>query len=146
METEKMKTNEKSDSWSVSAPGGFSEKSQQSERGYWGTKAEFILTVMGAIIGPGNVWRFPYLCYKNGGGEWINSGYCYLLWEKKNPRGWDAFLFAGVFFIPYTLFMFTCGIPLFFLETSMGQYTNQGGITCWRKICPLFQGFMMLLI
>lgn len=65
---------------------------------------------------------------------------------KKNPRGWDAFLFAGVFFIPYTLFMFTCGIPLFFLETSMGQYTNQGGITCWRKICPLFQGFMMLLI
>lgn len=38
-------------------------------RGYWGNKAEFILTVMGAIIGPGNVWRFPYLCYRNGGGE-----------------------------------------------------------------------------
>lgn len=83
METENMKTNEKSDSWSVSAPGGCS---QQSERGYWGTKAEFILTVMGAIIGPGNVWRFPYLCYKNGGGEWIYSGYCYLLWKKKSER------------------------------------------------------------
>ncbi|XP_077401968.1 sodium- and chloride-dependent GABA transporter 2-like isoform X2 [Vanacampus margaritifer] len=68
---------------------------------------------MGAIIGPGNVWRFPYLCYKNGG---------------------------GVFFIPYILFMVICGIPLFFLETAMGQYTNQGGITCWKKICPLFQG------
>lgn len=78
METEKMENNEKSDSWSASAPGGFSEKSQQSERGYWGTKAEFILTVMGAIIGPGNVWRFPYLCYKNGGGEWIYNGYCSL--------------------------------------------------------------------
>uniref|UniRef100_A0AAQ5ZXJ9 Solute carrier family 6 member 11a n=1 Tax=Amphiprion ocellaris TaxID=80972 RepID=A0AAQ5ZXJ9_AMPOC len=37
-------------------------------RGHWGSKAEFILTVMGAIIGPGNVWRFPYLCYRNGGG------------------------------------------------------------------------------
>lgn len=83
------------------------------ERGHWGTKAEFILTVMGAIIGPGNVWRFPYLCYRNGG---------------------------GVFFIPYILFMFTCGVPLFFLETALGQYTNQGGITCWRRICPLFQG------
>ncbi|XP_045895556.1 sodium- and chloride-dependent GABA transporter 2-like [Micropterus dolomieu] len=82
-------------------------------RGYWGTKAEFILTVMGAIIGPGNVWRFPYLCYRNGG---------------------------GVFLIPYILFMFTCGVPLFFLETALGQYTNEGGITCWRKICPLFQG------
>lgn len=38
-------------------------------RGRWGHKAEYILTVIGAIIGPGNVWRFPYLCYKNGGGE-----------------------------------------------------------------------------
>lgn len=86
---------------------------KKKERGYWENKAEFILTVMGAIIGPGNVWRFPYLCYRNGG---------------------------GVFFIPYILFIFTCGIPLFFLETALGQYTNQGGITCWRKICPLFEG------
>ncbi|KAK7925808.1 hypothetical protein WMY93_008118 [Mugilogobius chulae] len=85
----------------------------EKARGYWGNKAEFILTVMGAIIGPGNVWRFPYLCYRNGG---------------------------GVFFIPYILFIFTCGIPLFFLETALGQFTNQGGITCWKKICPLFQG------
>ncbi|XP_077596017.1 sodium- and chloride-dependent GABA transporter 2-like isoform X1 [Stigmatopora nigra] len=89
------------------------QKKLKEERGYWGNKAEFILTVMGAIIGPGNVWRFPYLCYKNGG---------------------------GVFFIPYIIFMVTCGIPLFFLETAMGQYTNQGGITAWKKICPLFQG------
>lgn len=80
METEKMENNERSDSWSASVPpGGVSEKSQQSERGYWGTKAEFILTVMGAIIGPGNVWRFPYLCYKNGGGECIYNDYCSLL-------------------------------------------------------------------
>nr|XP_046239525.1 sodium- and chloride-dependent GABA transporter 2-like [Scatophagus argus] len=83
------------------------------EREQWGNKIEFILAVAGHIIGLGNVWRFPYLCYKNGG---------------------------GVFFIPYVLFLFTCGIPLFFLETSLGQYTSQGGITCWRKICPLFEG------
>lgn len=45
------------------------EKAEEVEgRGHWGTKAEFILTVMGAIIGPGNVWRFPYLCYRKGGG------------------------------------------------------------------------------
>lgn len=41
------------------------------ERGKWGNKKEFILTVAGAIIGLGNVWRFPYLCYKNGGGEYL---------------------------------------------------------------------------
>ncbi|XP_056156735.1 sodium- and chloride-dependent GABA transporter 2-like [Lampris incognitus] len=86
---------------------------QVQERGQWATKAEFILTVAGAIIGLGNVWRFPYLCYKNGG---------------------------GAFFIPYLLFLGTCGIPLFILETALGQYTSQGGITCWRKVCPLFEG------
>lgn len=54
----------------VLVPGAHPEKPKASEeRGYWDNKAEFILTVMGAIIGPGNVWRFPYLCYRNGGGE-----------------------------------------------------------------------------
>ncbi|XP_077430299.1 sodium- and chloride-dependent GABA transporter 2-like [Vanacampus margaritifer] len=83
------------------------------ERGKWATKSEFILSVAGAIIGLGNVWRFPYLCYKNGG---------------------------GAFFVPYVLFLGTCGIPLFVLETALGQYTSRGGVMCWRKICPLFEG------
>lgn len=49
-------------------------------------------------------------------------------------------VFPGVFFIPYILFLFACGIPLFLLETALGQYTKQGSITCWKKICPLFEG------
>ncbi|KAM4559550.1 sodium- and chloride-dependent GABA transporter 2-like isoform 2-T2 [Odontesthes bonariensis] len=82
-------------------------------RGQWASKAEFLLAVAGQIIGLGNVWRFPYLCYKNGG---------------------------GVFFVPYLLFLVLCGIPLFLLETSLGQYTSLGGISAWRTICPLFGG------
>uniref|UniRef100_A0AAY4CU31 Solute carrier family 6 member 11 n=1 Tax=Denticeps clupeoides TaxID=299321 RepID=A0AAY4CU31_9TELE len=38
-----------------------------NERGQWNNKIEFVLSVAGEIIGLGNVWRFPYLCYKNGG-------------------------------------------------------------------------------
>ncbi|XP_004710356.1 sodium- and chloride-dependent GABA transporter 2 isoform X3 [Echinops telfairi] len=83
------------------------------ERGHWNNKMEFVLSVAGEIVGLGNVWRFPYLCYKNGG---------------------------GAFFIPYLIFLFTCGIPVFLLETALGQYTSQGGVTAWRRICPIFEG------
>ncbi|XP_057694538.1 sodium- and chloride-dependent GABA transporter 2-like [Corythoichthys intestinalis] len=83
------------------------------ERGHWGSKLEFLLAVAGNIVGLGNVWRFPYLCYKNGG---------------------------GAFLVPYFVFAATCGVPLFLMETTMGQHTQEGGISCWRKMCPLAEG------
>uniref|UniRef100_A0A8C3A5Q2 Transporter n=1 Tax=Cyclopterus lumpus TaxID=8103 RepID=A0A8C3A5Q2_CYCLU len=79
----------------------------------WASKTEYMLVVAGNLVGLGNVWKFPYLCYKNGG---------------------------GAFLVPYGLLSVVLGVPMFLLESSVGQYTQEGSVTCWRKLCPLAQG------
>ncbi|XP_033126430.1 sodium- and chloride-dependent glycine transporter 1-like isoform X2 [Anneissia japonica] len=86
--------------------------SDEEERGNWGGKLDFMLSTIGFAVGLGNVWRFPYLCYDNGG---------------------------GAFLIPYCMMLFCAGLPLFFLELGFGQFAGLGCISIW-KISPIFKG------
>ena len=45
------------------------QEEQADIRDSWGGKLEFVLASLGLAVGGGNVWRFPYLCQRNGGGE-----------------------------------------------------------------------------
>uniref|UniRef100_A0A6J0SAP2 Sodium-dependent neutral amino acid transporter B(0)AT2 isoform X2 n=1 Tax=Pogona vitticeps TaxID=103695 RepID=A0A6J0SAP2_9SAUR len=71
----------------------------EDERPAWNSKLQYILAQVGFSVGLGNVWRFPYLCQKNGG-----------------------------------------GIPLFFLELSVGQRIRRGSIGVWNYISPKLGG------
>ena len=70
------------------------------------------MTCLSFAVGLGNIWRFPYLCYRNGG---------------------------GAFLVPYIISIFLTGIPIFFFELSLGQFGSQSPVGIW-KVVPLFQG------
>ncbi|XP_029915150.1 sodium- and chloride-dependent GABA transporter ine [Myripristis murdjan] len=85
----------------------------KAERPTWSRRLEFILASVGYAVGLGNVWRFPYLCYRSGG---------------------------GAFMVPYLVMLFLCGIPLLFMEFAVGQYTRLGPVHALAKVCPLLKG------
>lgn len=51
--------------------GSGNEVAGDPDRAAWSGKMQFFLSIIGYSVGLGNIWRFPYLCQKNGGGKCI---------------------------------------------------------------------------
>ncbi|KAJ8314919.1 hypothetical protein KUTeg_007069, partial [Tegillarca granosa] len=143
-----------------------------NERERWSNKADFVLSLVGYSVAFGNVQRFPYLCVNNGGGftvptfpfqdpENALTSYCsgaFVASERKQQdtaRKKFTMISAKVvlsnqildsaFLIPFFFFLLTCGVPLYFLEVCLGQFSGKSPLFVWT-LCPLFRGVGILMV
>jgi NSS family neurotransmitter:Na+ symporter len=84
------------------------------KRDQWDSRFAFILAAIGSAIGLGNIWRFPYICYANGG---------------------------GAFLVAWLVALFTAGIPLLILEFGLGHKTEGSASEAFRKVNKKFEWF-----
>ncbi|XP_067006231.2 sodium-dependent nutrient amino acid transporter 1 isoform X2 [Anabrus simplex] len=75
------------------------------ERAQWGSGLEFLMSCIAMSVGLGNIWRFPFTAYENGG---------------------------GAFLIPYIIVLVVIGKPLYYLEMALGQFTSSGCVRVWN--------------
>ena len=92
---------------------GSVKENRDADRDRWASNSTFIIASVGCAIGLGNLWRFPYLCYKHGG---------------------------ATFFIPYILSLVFLGVPFLCLEFALGQIMQKGNVYVWNALHPRFNG------
>ncbi|TFV52852.1 sodium-dependent transporter [Blastococcus sp. TF02A-35] len=70
------------------------QAAEERRRGSFSSRRVFILAAIGSAVGLGNIWRFPYVAYENGG---------------------------GAFLVPYLVALLTAGIPFLLLDYAIGH-------------------------
>ena len=76
-------------------------------RDRWHSRAAFVLAAIGSAVGLGNIWRFPYMAYNNGG---------------------------GAFLIPYFFALLVIGIPVMIIEFGLGSKMQAGPSFALEKV------------
>ncbi|CAK1547193.1 unnamed protein product [Leptosia nina] len=83
-----------------------------NSRPKWDNPIEFLMSCIATSVGLGNVWRFPFVAYQNGG---------------------------GAFLIPYIIVLLVVGKPMYYLELVLGQFSNSNNIKVWA-MSPAMKG------
>ena len=93
----------------------------QHKRGSFSGSIGFVLAAAGSAVGLGNIWRFPYLAAKDGG---------------------------GLFLLCYVILALTFGFALLTTEIAIGRKTGQSPLTAYGHLCSKFKwvGFLACLI
>nr|CAD7455001.1 unnamed protein product [Timema tahoe] len=92
--------------------GAAGDEDEIPDRPQWSNGVEFIMSCIAMSVGLGNVWRFPFTAYENGG---------------------------GAFLIPYIIVLFIIGKPMYYMEMAMGQFSSYGAVKVWN-ISPILTG------
>lgn len=90
-----------------------------AEKTQWNSQWAFLLAMIGAAVGLGNIWRFSYVVYSNGG---------------------------GTFFIPYLIAIAILGIPFLILEYGIGYRSRESLTQIMKKINPKLEYVSWILI
>jgi len=90
-----------------------------TQQAQWDSSLAFIFAMIGAAVGLGNIWRFSYVLYSNGGGS---------------------------FFIPYFLAIAIMGVPFLILEYGVGFSFKESFSKIMRKIKPQFEIIAWILV
>ena len=94
----------------VDGEDGLQDEGERREQ--WDNPVEFLLSCISMSVGIGNVWRFPFTAYENGG---------------------------GAFLIPYLIVLILICRPFYLLELGLGQFSSRGCVKIW-DLCPPFRG------
>lgn len=84
-----------------------SDTEAQTVREQWGTRFGFLMAMVGAMVGSGNIWRMPYTTGQNGG---------------------------GAFLVAYIALLFLIAVPGLMAETMIGRYTKKGVLGTFKQI------------
>ncbi|XP_050305970.1 sodium-dependent nutrient amino acid transporter 1-like [Anthonomus grandis grandis] len=82
-------------------------------RASWDKPIEFLMSCIAMNVGLGNIWRFPFVAYENGG---------------------------GAFLIPYVIVLLLMGRPMYYLEACLGQFVSRGNVKMFENLAPALKG------